>query len=495
MRAIIKGRWLITILWVVLAAVLLITAPNMAQLTKEKGQISVPDGYPSSYANQLLKKMSENGDTEKSIVIVFQEKNIVKERETSLKKAMDILEKDQDLHIEDITSYFEANKDIKKQMLSKDQTTLLVPVTYDSNKIKASDFKERVNEKLKSLNLKFEMTGQPLIDDDVITSSQEGLKKTEFITIGFILVVLVLVFRSAVAPFVPLVTVALSYLVSQSIVAYLVKYVDFPLSTFTQIFMVAIMFGIGTDYCILLLSRFKEEIAHGKDKIEAILITYKTAGKTVLFSGIAVLIGFTCIGLAQFQLYKSAVAVAVGVAVLIVALLTIVPFFMAVLGKVLFWPIKGDIAHPQSKMWETAGRFSFKKPLFSLLIVGIITLPPILMYKGTLSYNSLDEIGNKYESVNAFNTISDKFGPGEALPATVIVKSADVLDNNEGLIAIEKLSRAIEQTDGVSKVRSATRPVGKGLSDLYVKSQAKELNTGLDKSNEGLKKFRMLSQQ
>lgn len=298
-----------------------------------------------------------------------------------------------------------------------------------------------------------------------------------------------LVFRSAVAPFVPLVAVALSYLVSQSIVAYLVKYVDFPLSTFTQIFMVAIMFGIGTDYCILLLSRFKEELSHGKDKIEAIITTYKTAGKTVLFSGIAVLIGFTCIGLAEFQLYKSAVAVAVGVAVLIVALLTVVPFFMAVLGKVLFWPIKGDIAHPQSKMWETAGRFSFKKPLLSLLIVAIITLPAILMYKGTLSYNNLDEIGNKYESVNAFNTISDKFGPGEALPATVVVKSSDLLDNNEGLIAVEKLSRAIEQTDGVSKVRSATRPVGKGLNDLYVKSQAKELNSGLDKSNEGLKKI------
>ncbi|MCY8471554.1 MMPL family transporter, partial [Bacillus haynesii] len=75
--------------------------------------------------------------------------------------------------------------------------------------------------------------------------------------------------RSAVAPFVPLLAVALSYLVSQSVVAYLVEYADFPLSTFTQIFMVAIMFGIGTDYCILLLSRFKEELAHGKDKIEA----------------------------------------------------------------------------------------------------------------------------------------------------------------------------------------------------------------------------------
>ncbi|OLP66374.1 putative membrane protein YdgH [Bacillus pumilus] len=490
MRAIIKGRWLITILWVVLAAVLLITAPNMAQLTKEKGQISVPDGYSSSYANQLLKEMSENGDTEKSVVLVFQEKNLVEEKEASLKKAMEIIEKDQELHVEDITSYFEANKDIKKQMLSKDQSTLLVPVTYDTSKIKASDFKERVNEKLKNLNLTYEMTGQPIIDHDVLTSSQEGLKKTEFITIGFILIVLVLVFRSAVAPLVPLVAVAISYLVSQSIVAYLVKYVDFPLSTFTQIFMVAIMFGIGTDYCILLLSRFKEELSRGQDKIEAILITYKTAGKTVLFSGIAVLIGFTCIGLAQFQLYQSAVAVAVGVAVLILALLTIVPFFMVVLGKVLFWPIKGDISHPQSKVWETAGRFSFKKPLFSLIIVGIITLPPILMYKGTLSYNNLDEIGSKYASVSAFNTISDKFGPGEALPATVVVKSSDFLDNNEGLIAVEKLSRAIEQTEGVSEVRSATRPVGKSLDDLYVKSQAKELNSGLDQSSEGLKKIK-----
>ncbi|MFS0656259.1 MMPL family transporter [Bacillus sp. 179-C3.3 HS] len=489
MRAIIKGRWLIAILWVVLAAVLFITAPNMAQLTKEKGQISVPEEYPSSYADQLLKQMSENGDAEESIVLVFQEKNLVKEREASLKKAIEILEKDKDLHVEDITSYFEANKDIKQQMLSKDETTLLVPLTYDSNKIQASVFQERVKEKLKNLNLTYEMTGQPFIDNDVLTSSQEGLKKTEYITIGFILIVLVLVFRSAVAPLVPLLTVALSYLVSQSIVAYLVKYVDFPLSTFTQIFMVAIMFGIGTDYCILLLSRFKEELSHGKDKIEAIMTTYKTAGKTVLFSGIAVLIGFTCIGFAQFQLYQSAVAVAVGVAVLIVALLTVVPFFMAVLGKVLFWPIKGDIAHPQSKIWETAGRFSFKKPLFSLLIVGIITLPPILMYKGTLSYNNLDEIGDKYESVSAFQTISDKFGPGEALPATVVVKTSDALDTNEGLIAIEKLSRVIEQTDGVSKVRSATRPVGKGLNDLYVKTQAEQLNTGLDQSHVGLAKI------
>ncbi|MFD2504362.1 MMPL family transporter [Paenibacillus septentrionalis] len=76
----------------------------------------------------------------------------------------------------------------------------------------------------------------------MLLSSEEGLKRTELITVVFILIVLFLVFRSAVAPIVPLITVGLSYIVSQSIVAFLADQFDFPLSTFTQIFMMAILF-------------------------------------------------------------------------------------------------------------------------------------------------------------------------------------------------------------------------------------------------------------
>lgn len=176
-------------------------------------------------------------------------------------------------------------------------------------------------------------TGGWVIGEDLVTNSQEGLKKTEGITVGFILIVLLLVFRSAVAPIIPLVTVGFSYLTAQSIVSILVDKFNFPLSTFTQIFLVAVLFGIGTDYCILLLSRFKEELAKRDNAHEAIVTTYRTAGKTVLFSGMAVLIGFASIGFSTFQLYKSAAAVAVGVAILLIALFTVVPFFMAVLGK------------------------------------------------------------------------------------------------------------------------------------------------------------------
>lgn len=155
MRTIIKARWIIAALWIAMAAVLFITAPDMGQLTKEKGQIAVPEGYPSSYANKLLEQMSKDGDTNKSVVVVFQDKQLLPNREAALKKAITTLEKDSSLHVSDITSYFDADEDIQKQLLSKDRTTLLVPVTFDANKISAADFKAKVNEKLKTLKLDY----------------------------------------------------------------------------------------------------------------------------------------------------------------------------------------------------------------------------------------------------------------------------------------------------------------------------------------------------
>ncbi|MFP3339284.1 MMPL family transporter, partial [Micrococcus sp. SIMBA_131] len=95
------------------------------------------------------------------------------------------------------------------------------------------------------------------------------------------------------------------------------------------IFLVAVLFGIGTDYCILLLSRYKEELTEGHSVEDAIVNTYKTAGRTLLISGLAVFIGFAAIGFADFPIFKSAVGVAVGIAVLMLVLFTIVPFFMA----------------------------------------------------------------------------------------------------------------------------------------------------------------------
>jgi RND superfamily putative drug exporter len=328
-----------------------------------------------------------------------------------------------------------------------------------------------------------------LISEDLVTNSQEGLKKTEGITVAFVLIVLLLVFKSAVAPIIPLVTVGFSYLTAQSFVSLLVDKANFPLSTFTQIFLVAVLFGIGTDYCILLLSRFKEEMALSDNVTEAIIKTYRTAGKTVFFSGLAVMIGFASIGFSTFKLYQSAAAVAVGVAILLLALATVVPFFMAVLGKKLFWPSKGKLEHNESKFWGFAGKFALARPLIAFMVVAAISLPFLFTYKGDISFNSLEEIGDDFQSIKGFNVISESFGPGESMPTQIVIKNDDKMNSSDYIAITEKLSQELNKVEDVETVRSVTRPTGTPIDELYISEQVASLGNGLGQGNDGIKKI------
>ncbi|WP_342539829.1 MMPL family transporter [Heyndrickxia sp. FSL K6-6286] len=487
MKLIVRFRWIVLALWIVAAAVLAFTAPGMEQLVREKGQIAVPDGYPSTLADDIMKKHSNGNTHSEDFIIVFHSKSKLNTEQTiNIEKTINHLKNDKEkLGINEITSHFDQ-KDLKNQLVSKDGKTVLTILSVDMENKEVQDVRDKLNQAIKTPDVETMMTGDGLINEDVIISSQNGLKKTEIITVVFILLVLILVFRSVVAPIIPLVTVGMTYLVSQSVVAFLVDKLNFPLSNFTQIFLVAVLFGIGTDYCILLLSRYKEELSNGNDTLSAILATYKSAGKTVIYSGLAVMIGFASIGFASFKLYQSASAVAIGVIFLLISLLTIVPFFMATLKKKLFWPIKGNISHSQSKLWGWMGNLSITRPLIALCIVAIFTVPLIISYDGDLSFNSLDEIGEEYESVRAFNLVADSFGPGEMMPIKVVIENDESVKSKEYLAIIEKLSNELSQTIHVEKVRSATRPVGDLMEDLYVKNQVNTLSDGLNEGNNGI---------
>lgn len=495
MRTIVKFRWVVLALWLVVVAGLVLTAPNMAELVRDKGQITVPDGNTSSLASDLLaerdaQRSGADGAAQggSSTVLVFHADTALTDAQMSeIKQGIDKLKAEQnELGISSVTTHFDT-AELKSQMVSADGKTVLALLSVNPEGREIADVRERLYDALDDVKVDHYYTGNWLIQEDVVESSQEGLHKTEYITVVFILAILFLVFRSAIAPFIPLLAVGISYIAAQSVVSYLVKYADFPLSNFTQIFMVAVMFGIGTDYCILLISRFKEELAHnGGDKVEAILSTYRTAGKTVLYAGLAVLVGFACIGFSEFSLYQSAVAVAVGVGVLLIALVTLVPFFMAVLGKAIFWPTRGSLEHKPSGLWGAMGRFSLKRPLLSLLVLAIVLAPFLSIYKGSLSFNSLDEIGERYDSVKGFNVIADSFGPGESLTTTVVLKTAQPIDNSDGLAMIERVSRELAGVEGVKAVRSATRPTGEAPKDFQVTQQVDALGSGLDQGADGI---------
>jgi hypothetical protein len=107
--------------------------------------------------------------------------------------------------------------------------------------------------------------------NDYLTSVAKGVDKSGLLTIIFILLIMILIFRSPVTPIVSLVSVGISYLCSMGVIGVLINMVNFPVTSLTQMFVIIILFGIGTDYHILLFNRFKAELGTKEEANERTL--------------------------------------------------------------------------------------------------------------------------------------------------------------------------------------------------------------------------------
>lgn len=482
MRTILKLKWPILIGVIAITVLLFLIAPNLTNQAEEAGSFQLSDDASSQLAAKMLADAGESDQTI-SVVIELDEKltDDVREQLSMMSTEIEALG-------DAVTSVLNPveSEEIEKQLVSEDQQTVLIPITVQGSDEKVNEVADDIRSTIIPTDMKAYVTGEAIINNDVNESAQEGLKRTEIITVVLIFGLLLAVFRSVITPLVPLVAVGITYLLSQSFVAFFIEWFGFPVSNYTQIFLVAILFGIGTDYCILLLSRYKEELSAGHAVEDAIVNTYKTAGRTLLISGLAVFIGFFAIGFAEFPIFKSAVAVAVGIAVLMLVLFTIVPISMVLLKEKLFWPSKKSASHRDSALWMWMSKLSVNRPVLSMLVVAAITVPLLLTYDNSLSFNTVDEIGDDYESVQGLRAIEEGFGKGDSLPVQVIIQSDETLANEEMIPYVERLSQRYEQIEGVDKIRAVTRPTGEILEDLYVDRQLGLMADGISEARDGL---------
>ncbi|WP_077307433.1 MMPL family transporter [Terribacillus halophilus] len=481
MRTIIRFKWLIAVVVLLLAIGLTIFSPNLTQLASEKGQTQLPEDAVSIRASEILENAGENSNSLSAVFVLDEALN-----EDSEKMIQGVIDKVEKIDgVNEITTPLTDNQDIQDQMTSEDKKTVMMPITVEGSDEEIEKIADEIYEAVPEDTTAY-VTGASLINQDFANTSEDGLKKTELITVFIIVGLLLVVFRSIVTPFVPLITVGITYLISQGILAILVDTLDFPISTFTQTFLVAILFGIGTDYCILLLSRFREELANGHGKVEATVTAYRTAGRTLLISAIAVFVGFASIFFAKFAIFQSAVGVAVGVAVLLIVLVTVLPLFMVTLGEKLFWPSKKAASHGDNKLWHFLGRHSVARPVLFLAITAVITVPFVLTYDEQVSFNSTEEISSDYKSIKGLNAIGDAIGKGEAMPIQIVIKDDENLTTSNTLPYLDPLSDAINKIDHVEKVRTATQPTGDKIDDLYVDAQNGQIADGINDAVTGI---------
>ncbi len=476
------------IAWIAILLIAVFSLPNVDALTRQHSEISLPKDVQSSIATNIESKWGHGQDNTYVVGVVFNKKH-GKLTSSDKEKIDDTIRflKDNKKKL-GIKSMMTPNDNYatKAQLISKDKTTEIVQLNIANDHSTVSNVNKTLTKAVKTPGVRTYVTGVRILEDDFSALVQEGIKKTELITIFFIFIVLVIVFKSPIVPIISLLTVGVSFITSFSIVTNLVEKFNFPFSNFTQVFMVIVLFGIGTDYNILLYDKFKENLSKGMSNHEATNDALRKAGKTILYSGSSILIGFSALGLANFSIYRSAVGVAVGVAVLLVVLLTLNPFFMAVLGKKLFWPVKKFEGESNSKLWHALSKGSLTHPIIYLVVMAVAVLPFALFYSNNLNYDDADEISNSTPSKAGLLVLQDHFSIGTPEYSTLYIQSKDKLDNEKSLKEIDQIVKKIQADPDVKFASSVTEPNGKSIKRLYVDNQLGTVNSGVNTARNGL---------
>ena len=491
MQKFLKNHVFELIAWILILIISVVALPNITQLTNDHSNITLPSNVQSNVAQSIENNWGSKKKNTYAIALVFNKKSgkLTDADKQAINNTLDKFTNDKSKYGIKDSLLPDSNIATRKKLQSKDGTTWVAQFNVAKSHGTIEKVYNEMNKAAKTQGLRTYVTGADVLQHAFSASIQEGIKKTEAITVVFIFIVLVIVFKSPIVPLISLLTVGVSFLTSFSIVTNLVKSANFPFSNFTQVFMVIVLFGIGTDYNILLYDKFKENLGKGMDKYKAMHDALRNAGKTILYSGSSILIGFTALSLAKFSVYQSAVGVAVGVAVLLVVLLTLNPFFMATLGKKMFWPVKKFTGESDDKLWHGISSATLKHPIIYLVVLAVVVVPFMLMYSGHLNYDDTDEIADSVPSKQGLLIVQKHFSKGMAEPSYLYIQSKHRLDNEENLKLIDQVTKQLQASKDVSFATSVTEPYGEPIDMLYVNNQLNTVNDGVDQARSGLGKL------
>ncbi|WP_158594051.1 MMPL family transporter [Cohnella faecalis] len=487
-----RFRFGILALWLGLAAVSVIALPDLQAIVEKTEQKFLPADSESQQALRLLEQLNPDAKSRSTAVIVLSRDGGLKQADkTWMNDLLAGIETDkQRLGIASVLSA-NTQPELSERFVSKDGTTTIAMVNLPKETFE-EDTKETVTELKKLLadspeGAKASLTGSAPISQDFQQSSQDGLAKTELITVILVFVILLFVFRSPVAPFIPLITIGISVVISRGLIAVANDY-GMPVSNFTQSFLIAVLFGAGTDYCILLIQRFREELVKDGDRIAALSRTMRGVGKTIFFSASTVFAAFFLIGFAKFGIYQSAVGVSIGVIVTLIAGVTLAPALLLMFGRAAFWPFRVEQGrgHGDSKLWTAAARFSAKRAGLIIAAAIVLLAPLTLLFQGKRSFDDIAEINPGLSSVSGFRQVEKAFGSGELFPVTLVAEFPSSVRTPEALAAIEQASAELAKRPDVQEVRSAVRPLGRQLTELTVSDQLGKTNDALGELKQGV---------
>jgi RND superfamily putative drug exporter len=278
-----------------------------------------------------------------------------------------------------------------------------------------------------------QVTGGDAISYDFGQSTQSDLSLILPITIILLIVTTGLFFRSILTPFITLGTIGVALGIAQVfivLVAALVAKVDFTVPTI----LLTVLIGVGTDYSVFVLARYREERVNGASVQKAVETSVTWAGESIATSGATVIISFLSLALTSVAYLRTmGWVVGLGVLVALLIALTMVPAVVSIVGGRTFWPYSGErfekyaqsVLHRLTKKrgyFSRSGAFAVKRAWVLIVLALVATGPALYVYATTApTFDFLSAAPGNLESVSASNQLTAAFGSGTLFPTYVVM--------------------------------------------------------------------------
>ncbi|MEY9966447.1 RND superfamily putative drug exporter [Streptacidiphilus sp. MAP12-16] len=453
--------------WIVAAVVIVMTAPTLASNSDESSFL--PKSYESIQAMELQQKAFPTAFTPAAEVLYQRTDGLAltpADKTAVLQLNKDLAAKKVDQVQGVFPGPFSADGKYGLGLVKMDDKSAGQPKQADAAKALRDDLQQLT--KGTDLNAKLGGSAAQVLDQQ--DASQRGQALIGVGTFVIIILAMLIIFRAPLMAILPLVLIGIVATAANGLIADITKLLGLQSNSSVSGILIVVLFGVGTDYILFLMFRYRERLRAGEDAKEAMITAVGRVGEAIASAAGAVIIAFLALSLSSVSFLKQmgpALGIAVGVT--LIAGLTLIPaVFSLIPPKALFWPSKKWQVEPQSSKFASVGRLVQRRPAMVALVSGLLMVALALVatsYKASFDFAS-GSMPKTKESMVVQDTMTRAFSAGAAQPTQVYLTSdsGTVLDKS----AVSGLEDKLKTVPGVAQVAPARFNAAGNTADISV---------------------------
>ncbi|KUO18299.1 MMPL family transporter [Streptomyces dysideae] len=432
-----RGKWLVLAAWLIVAVALGPLAGKLGDVEDTSANAFLPRGAESARVNTELEKFRT--DPVMPAVVVYTGDG------ADAKAAADR---------PSFERFAAAGEEVSQPIPSEDGKALMTVVPLDSE--------DDITDKVDELRELAGANAPPGVDIEVggpagsLTDSVavfDSLDSTLLLATGLVVAVLLLLtYRSPVLWLLPLLSVGFAAVLTQVCTYLLAKYAGLPVDPQSAGVLMVLVFGVGTDYALLLIARYREELHRHEDRHTALRIALHRSGPAILASAATIAVGLACLAFADINSSRSLGLVgAVGVVCAFLAMVTVLPALLVIAGRWVFWPLVPRYGTPARKprtVWSRIGGAVALRPRWSWLMSVAVTGALALSAAGvSMGLTQAEMFQDKPESVVAQERISAHYPSGSSDPAKIVTSTGSAAEVRTAASAVAGVARVEDGGD------------------------------------------------